>query len=415
MRQQKIERDDDSKISHPALVFGRNHVSPERKDFMPLSAVAKRAAVACIITAALAQAALAAASCTGAAQHLVTLIKSHWPSSDANTPGATGDMIGTFLHKSPSGFTPGIARFKLKAYSRAAFIKQAGRFQRPFTPPLELLKALDEVREELVVFDLPGSNLLAANSIGGTAGCNSTVFFSVSQGRARLVPGPLSWQNDIGGSCGLTRSFASVDGLPVVIDDDLDAGPRLASTLTLMPRGGGKWLDPCKASFVFAPHFDPAKTLNDWASLDNWENNECGSGGCEGFQRAALNLVRQTQQDRVGVEDHLLAAMTGPQREEYQRLKRVADRPDPDDAQADGDDAPKHKTAAALTDTSPLLLPMVVDEHVFLASVGHFTIGWRVFSDWKVAVETGEGDKTREIARFAIGMTQGPIISVSVK
>jgi hypothetical protein len=382
---------------------------------MPLFAVAKRAAVACIVTAALVQAAHAAASCTGAAQHLATLVKNHWPSSDANTPGASGDMIGTFLHKSPPGFIPGIARFKLKAYSRAAFIKQAGLLQRPFTPSPGLLGAFDDVREELVVSDLPGSNLLAANSIGGTAGCNSTVFFAVSQRRARLVPGPESWQNDVGGACGLIRSFASVDGLPVVIDDDLDAGPSLASTLTLVPWSGGKWLDPCKASFVFAPHFDSTKTLNDWASLDNWENNACGSGGCEGFQRAALDLVRQTQQDRAGVGSHLLAALTGPQREEYQRLKRVADRPDPDDAQADGDDAPKSKTAAALTDTSPLLLPMVVNDRVFLASVGHFTIGWRVFADWKVTVEADDADKTREIARFAVGMTQGPIVGVTVK
>jgi hypothetical protein len=115
------------------------------------------------------------------------------------------------------------------------------------------------------------------------------------------------------------------------------------------------------------------------------------------------------------VGSHLLAALTGPQREEYQRLKRVADRPDPDDAQADGDDAPKPKTAAALTDTSPLLLPMVVNDRVFLASVGHFTIGWRVFADWKVTVEADDADKTREIARFAVGMTQGPIVSVTVK
>src|SRR5260370_14040041 len=68
-----------------------------------------------------------------------------------------------------------------------------------------------------------------------------------------------------------------------------------------------------------------------------------------------------------------------------------------------------------MTDQSPLLVPMIVDNRVFLATVGHFTIGWRAFSDWKVTVETGEADKTREIARFAIGMTKGPIASVTVK
>ena len=382
---------------------------------MSLFAVTTRAAVACIVTVALVEAADAAASCTDAARHLTTLVKSSWPSSDDKTAGASGDMIGTFLHKAPSKFIAGTARFKLKPYSGQAFIKQAGLLQPPFKPSPEILKALDGVQEALVVSDLPGSNLLAANSTAGTAGCNSTVFFSVNRGNASLVPEPEGADDNSGGSCGLTRSFAAVDGLPVVIDDSLSAGPDLAATLTLTPWGGDEWLKPCEADFVFAPHFDLDKTWNDWPNFSNWEKNECGSGGCEGFQRAALDLVRQTQQDRAGVESHLLAALTGPQREEYQRLKRVADRPAADDPPADGDDASKPKTAAALTDTMPLLLPMMVNDHVFLASVGHFTIGWRVFADWKVTVDAADADKTREIARFAIGMTPGPIVSATVK
>jgi hypothetical protein len=38
-----------------------------------------------------------------------------------------------------------------------------------------------------------------------------------------------------------------------------------------------------------------------------------------------------------------------------------------------------------------------------------------VFSDWKVTIDAAEADKTREIARFAVGMTQGPIVSAVVK
>ena len=398
-----------------ALIVGDHNFLPTRKDFMTLLAVAKRAAVACLMTVALAQAADAAVSCAAAARHLVTLVRGNWPSSNEATPAATGDMLGTFRHVSPSGFIPGTTRFKLGAYSEREFVKQAAKPPRPFVPSRELLRAFDGVQQALVVSDLPGSNLFAANSIGGTASCNSTVFFAVSRGHARLVRSPKDWDNDVGGSCGLTRSFASVQGLPIVIDDDLDAGPGLASTLTLTPWDGGKWQPPCKAGFVFAPHFDMAKTQNDWASLDNWENNDCGSGGCGGLQRAALDLVRQTQADRTGVEAHLLSGLTPAQREEYQRLKRVADRPDPDDRQAGVDDAAKPTTAATLTDAMPLLLPMVVDGRVFLASVGHFTIGWRVFADWKVTVEAAEAERTREIARFAIGMTQGPIVSVSIK
>lgn len=381
---------------------------------MTLFAIAKRAAVAGMMSIALAQAADAAVSCTGAARHLVTWVRDVWPSSNDDTPVAIGDMLSVVRHKSPSGFIPGTTRFKLGAYSQQDFVKQAAKLARPFVPSRELLGALDG-QEGLVVSDLPGSNLFAANSIGGTANCNATVFFAVDRGRAHLVPLPKGWGDDVGGGCGLTRSFASVDGLPMVIDDDLDAGPSLASTLTLTPWDGGKWQPPCKAGFVFAPHFDIAKTLNDWPNLDNWDNNDCGSGGCSGFQRAALDLVRQTQQDRAGVEAHLLAGLTPAQREEYQRLKRVADRPDRDDPQTGGDDAAKPRTAAGLTETVPLLLPMLVDDRVYLAGVGHFTIGWRVFADWKVTVEAAEAERTREIARFAVGMTQGPIVSVSIK
>jgi hypothetical protein len=429
--------------------LGDHHDSLERKDLMTLFAVAKRAAVAGVMTVALAQAADAAVSCAGAARYLATLVRDNWPSSNearafssevdtgsreenaskqkprapfrfhrngkGSTPAATGGLVSTLLRRSPSGFIPGTTRFTLKAYSQQDFVKQALLLPRPFVPSRQLLRAFDGVQQALVVSDLPGSDLLAANSIGGTASCNSTVFFAVSRGRARPVRLPKDWDNDVGGSCGLTRSFASVQGLPVVIDDDLDTGPSLASTLTLTPWDGGKWQPPCTAGFVFAPHFDTAKTQNDWASLDNWENNDCGSGGCGGFQRAALDLVRQTQQDRTGVEARLLAGLTPAQRQQFQRLKRAADRPDPDDRQTGGDDAAKPSTAATLTDTMPLLLPVVVDDRVFLASVGHFSIGWRVFADWKVTVEAAEAERTREIARFAIGMTPGPIVSVSIR
>lgn len=376
----------------------------------------KRLAAACLVTVTLADAAHAGAdTCNAAAEHLANLVKTNWPSSDENTPGAAGDMVGTFLHKSPAGFVAATAPLKLAEYSRQAFVEQAAQLKNPFVPSKELLDALDDVQGGLTVYDLPGTGLFAATSIGGTAYCNATIFFSVDNGRANLASEPESWENDVGDGCGLTRSFASVDGVPAVIDDSLSTGPRLTATLTLTPWSNGKWLEPCETDFAFAPYFDPDKTLNDWAKLDNWQANDCGSGGCEPFRKAALGLVRQTQQDREGVERNLLAGMTAAQRGEYQRLKRASGRPDPDVYEADGNAAGALTTAAGLTDTSPLPLPMVVDDHVYLATVGHFTIGWRTFADWKVTVESGNADKTREIARFAIGMTQGPIVDVSTK
>jgi hypothetical protein len=383
---------------------------------MSLLSALKSAAIAGLVLLAPADAAQAAAgSCAAAARHLANLVKNDWPSSDENTAGSAADMVSMVSRKSSRGFVPGAVRFKLAEYSRQAFVRAVKQLPKPFTPSGELLKALDDLQGAVTVFDLPGTDLLAANNIGGTANCNSTVFFSVRGARANLSQSPKQWENDVGGSCGLARSFASVGGTPVVIDDSLDSGPSLVSTLTLTPRGSGKWQQPCTASFAFAPHFDIAKTLNDWPNLDNWEANDCGPGGCTKFQRAALDLVRRTQQDRSGVQDRLLAEMTAAQRAEYRRLKDAAHEPDQVDSPADGEDSGKPGTAANLTETSPLLLPMVIDDRVFLASVGHLAIGWRIFADWKVTVEAAEADKAREIARFAIGMTQGPITSIAIK
>ena len=148
----------------------------------PSSTIA-RAAIAFIMTIALANTArAAAASCQQAAQHLATLIKNNWPSSDQNTPGASSDMINTLLHKSPSGFIRASEHFGLVTYSHHAFTRQALRLQTPFSPSSELLKALDELQGNMGIAGLPGTNLFAANSIGGTAYCNSTVFFLGQQG-----------------------------------------------------------------------------------------------------------------------------------------------------------------------------------------------------------------------------------------
>ena len=151
---------------------------------MPLFAIAKGAAVAGMMSVALVQAADAAVSCTNAARHLVTLVRDNWPSSNDDTPAAIGDMLSAFRHKSASGFVPGTTRFQLEAYSKQDFIKQASLLPRPFVPSRELLGALDGGQQALVVSDLPGSDLFAANSIGGTANCNSTVFFAVDRARA---------------------------------------------------------------------------------------------------------------------------------------------------------------------------------------------------------------------------------------
>jgi hypothetical protein len=352
--------------------------------------------------------------CRKATGHLMALIHSA-SSSPRKAAAIADDLIHPLLHNS---LAVSLAKplVKLPSYSAAAFIDQSKRMPRAFTPSQPLLDAFESLNGNLEITRIPGVMMFAGNSIGGTASCNSTIFFKVENGIALPVDGPADWQNDPGGSCGLTRVFASIEGTSFVVDDDSNVGPNLTSSLTLTPWVDGKWIEPCTVQVSFAAAFDMRKTINDWKSLDKWENNACEKDECEGLQRAALDLVRQTQSDPDRVERRLLAKMTAAQRAEYRRLKSAADRPEAMNANGEDNEARRSSIKPAdLRDDHPLLLPMVVKGRVYLASVGHFTIGWRVYADWKVSVDAGDADKSKEIARFAIGMAKGWILAAAAK
>jgi len=341
--------------------------------------------------------------CRKATGHLIGLIQS------ASAPQAISaidhDLIHSLLRNSPhvSLAKPDL---KLPVYSAAAFIDAAKRWPLGFTPSKDLLDAFEASNGNLEVTRIPGDMVFAGNSIGGTASCNSTTFFKVEDGTSHVVDGPAAWENDVGGSCGLTRAIASIGGTSFVVEDDSNLGPGLVSNLTLTPWVAGNWLEPCHLQVSFAPVFDTRKTVNDWSNLNHWEKNTCERDVCKALRRAALNLARRTQSGPGKVERRLLRTMTASQRAEYRRLRRLAEKPDA---------RPSQIKPADLRDDLPLLLPMVVNRQVYLASVGHFTIGWRVFSDWKVAIAIKDADKALEIARFAIGMAKGRIVAATSK
>jgi hypothetical protein len=352
--------------------------------------------------------------CRKATGHLMALIHSA-SSSPRKTSVIDDDLIQLLLRDSPA-ISLAEPLIKLPTYSAAALIDQAKRPPSTFTPSQQLLDAFEALDGNLEITQIPGTALFAGNSLGGTAHCNSTIFFTIEDGYTRLVDGPAGWENDPGGSCGLKRAFASIKGTSFVVDDDSNLGPTLTSSLTLTPWVDGKWMEPCTVQVAFEAVFDPRKHVNDWPSLDNWAKNACDKGTCEGLRRAALSLVRQTQSNPDHVERRLLTMMTPAQRAEYRRLKAATDKP----GAVNGNDAESEARQskikpAELNDDHPILLPMVVNGRVHLASVGHFTIGWRVYADWKVAVEVKDTDKPKEIARFAIGMAKGRVVATTGK
>ena len=188
----------------------------KKSSAMPLSSKARLVAIGWSLAIALARSAQAEnASCQAAARHLADLVRSDWSATNENAAG----MVSLLSRKSAARPLSGKVRFRLAEYSRPV-ARAVKRLPKPFTLSGELLGALDDLQGAVTVFELPGTDMLAADTIAGTAGCHSTIFFSVRGGIAKLVQPPKQWEDDVGGSCGLARSFASVAGTPVIIDDN---------------------------------------------------------------------------------------------------------------------------------------------------------------------------------------------------
>jgi hypothetical protein len=75
-------------------------------------------------------------------------------------------------------------------------------------------------------------------------------------------------------------------------------------------------------------------------------------------------------------------------------------------------DAPA--SPASYLDQSPLLLPLLHQDDVYLASIGHYTIGWRIYPDWSVKLEKLDNDKLTVIGTAAVAMRRGALRSAKV-
>ena len=59
-------------------------------------------------------------------------------------------------------------------------------------------------------------------------------------------------------------------------------------------------------------------------------------------------------------------------------------------------------------------LPYVSNSHVYVVSIGNFTIGWRVFSDLRVEFQSLREGAFVTDASFAVGVWKGDVASAFV-
>lgn len=305
--------------------------------------------------------------------------------------------------------TPGtgiaVDKSALTPISGAADLEAWGAKQ---NPPV----IMDDVIKDVEGFDnqggwldqIPKTSYYLFSMTEGTARCISSVYFTVSKGRARTVPGPPGFADSPGGSaCFITRIYGAIDGAPAYFQEKYNAGPDMTSTLTVGTRAHDNFVGPCRLTFYFLPVFT-AKTANDWGET-------CDRADCASLRKDAFRLAMAVQSSPRKSRRDALSRLSAPQLSEYRSAEKLATAgfpPDDDLAKAAGPDP------SVIVDEVPFHLPYVHDALIYIASLGHFTLGGNPFGDWRVSFSQVDRGQMVEHASFAVGMEKGSLNGIKI-
>ncbi len=147
----------------------------------------------------------------------------------------------------------------------------------------------------------------------------------------------------------------------------------MRSTLTVGTREKGSFVGPCHLTFYFSPIFTQ-ETLNNWGET-------CNRNDCDSLRRDAFKLAEAVQSNPRRARSDALSLLMTAQRSEYMAAEAIAvqDNPTTDDPAN-----PVGPDPSGFIDENLFHLPYIRDHRVYVASLGHFTIGWRHLSDWHV-------------------------------
>ncbi|MDX6463393.1 MAG: hypothetical protein QOE55_7090 [Acidobacteriaceae bacterium] len=272
------------------------------------------------------------------------------------------------------------------------------------TPPFIVPDGLTQSLMSMSIWTLerlPDANFYWLSSIAGTAHCYDSQYFVISNGRAEEQMAPPGFEDGEGAACGVSREFGRIDAASVFLEENYDWTPRMSSGITVATWKDGGFRSTCTVAFSFAPKFSD-QTLNSWDKLEPESWKACAGPICADLRRAAFDLVAAVQSDPIQAQHKLRSTLSAAQLVEYETAVKLATHDQP----GSGWDQKANVDPANITEEDPLLLPYVDHGRVFLASLGHFTIGWRYFADWGVTFKALDGKLTPQ-AHFAVGMIKG--------
>jgi hypothetical protein len=294
----------------------------------------------------------------------------------------------------------GIVRIDAEAWRAKTKTEALDRLSQKYRAAPSLTEAIGELIDGGDTFTLSrfgGSSLSMAESVGGTARCQSFVFFDAPPaGAAHAVADPPVVQNaEPFTFCVKTTGYAGeVAGVPAfVVETDRDSTVELSFT----PWRDGGWQGQCKVVIRFSDIFEMTDRF-------------CKDVDCNAMADQALSLTKKVDQSPQAAPDD-----TNGQDAKFKALKKLAD-DRPPGIQLPTFGGQIHGLFGSYNDFAEdsVFLPIVVGGETYLGRVGHGAIGWRKVPDYLFAAYKRVGDSLEPVAGFYISKMRGKPLSAMV-
>lgn len=312
----------------------------------------------------------------------------------------------TVLEQSPkSGYRLAKPLDEMSEATPKKMEKWAKARQPPFRIPKPLMDAIFEDEPSMLTIErLPGTNYYSTSTTQGTAHCLVSTYFDVKDGVAQRAGDPPWGEGEL---CGVSQSFGSLDGRPIaVIDNDSLYGPTLGDELVITVWDKDFFRAPCTASFDYEPAFADMESDNAQTA-----DEKCESPVCKALKPQARALVEAVQRHPLEARKAALAGVTEAQRKSFDEMEKLS----PRDKYAEPETPEDAAQPASYREDGPLLAPLVHDGELYLARIGHTTMGWRTFADWSVRFDRLEKGALQTVGTAYVSMTPGKLRSANVR
>ena len=271
-------------------------------------------------------------------------------------------------------------------------VKWAATQSPPFSMSPELIESLQSYEQEGGAGDrikAPGVDFYSITRTQGSMGCADSRSFVVQGGVAVPAQTPGESDDDDDGQCSTGVAFGKINDSSVAIIEDYNWRPGMTAGVDVWTWTGHGFEAACAVSLSYKPQFS-RRTLNDWGET-------CSGNDCNALRDASFKLAESAEADAEALKVSSVERLNDAQRAQFQVMQQAFEARSREPSSNDA-----------------FSVPFLHDERLYIASVGHFAIGWRDFADWSVILETLEGGELKRAGAFAVGTWKGDLADVGV-